>query len=79
MVYQENIDNIVSAQDDFCIISINNKPKLVAYTFTDNKYSSAGDIGWISWREVDIEFYDELYKCQLNKDHRIEDIKTYLN
>ncbi len=79
MVYQENIDNIVSAQDDFCIISISNTPKLVAYTFTDNKFSSTGGIGWISWREVDIKFYDELYRCQLDKNHRIEDITTYLN
>ncbi|NEP77308.1 MAG: hypothetical protein F6K39_03455 [Okeania sp. SIO3B3] len=79
MVYQDNIDNIVSAQDDFCIISINNDPKLVAYIFTDNKFTSTGGIGWISWREVDIKFYDELYKCQLNKNHRIENITTYLN
>jgi hypothetical protein len=76
MVYQDNIDNIVSAQDDFCIISINNTPKLVAYSFTDNKYSNTG---WISWREVDIKFYDELYKCQKDKNHRIENIKTYLS
>ncbi|MUG96417.1 hypothetical protein F7734_30350 [Scytonema sp. UIC 10036] len=76
MVYQDNIENIVSPQDDFCIISVNNNPKLVAYSFTDNKYSNTG---WISWREVDIKFYEELYKCQKDKNHRIEDIKTYLS
>ncbi|NES06615.1 MAG: hypothetical protein F6K22_29635 [Okeania sp. SIO2F4] len=79
MVYQDNIDNIVGPQDDFCIISINNVPKLVAYIFTDNKFTSTGGIGWISWREVDINFYDELYKCQVNRDRRIEDIEEYLN
>ncbi len=81
MVYQNNINNIVGAQDDFCIISINNVPKLVAYIFT-NQFSSPGKIGWISWREVDIKFYDELYRCQLNKSHgigQIEDIEKYLN
>jgi len=76
MVYQDNIDNIVSAQDDFCIISINNTPKLVVYSFTDKKYSNTG---WISWREVDIKFYEELYKCQKDKNHRIENIQTYLS
>ncbi|MBG1271208.1 hypothetical protein [Nostoc sp. WHI] len=76
MVYQDNIDNIVSPQDDFCIISINNTPRLVAYSFTDNKYSNTG---WISWREVDIKFYEELYKCQKDKNHRIENIQTYLS
>ncbi|WP_392532785.1 hypothetical protein [Nostoc sp. C117] len=76
MVYQDNIDNIVSPQDDFCIISLNNTPRLVAYSFTDNKYSN---IGWISWREVDIKFYEELYRCQKDKNHRIEDIKIYLS
>ncbi|MBN3960167.1 hypothetical protein [Nostoc sp. NMS8] len=75
MVYQDNIDNIVSAQDDFCIISINNIPRLVAYSFTDNKYPNTG---WISWREVDIKFYEELYKCQKDQNHRIENIQTYL-
>lgn len=79
MVYQENIDNIASPQDDFCIISINNTPKLVAYTFTDNKFSNTDWIGWISWREVDIKFYDELYRCQKDKSHRIVDIGTYLD
>jgi hypothetical protein len=74
MVYQDNIDNIVSVQDDFCIISINNSPKLVAYSFTDNKFSDTGWIGWISWREVDIKFYDGLYKCQ--KDKNVKKIKT---
>ncbi|MDJ0736231.1 MAG: hypothetical protein QNJ47_19570 [Nostocaceae cyanobacterium] len=78
MVYQDNIDNIVSAQDDFCIISINNTPKLVAYSFTDGRFSNAGWVGWISWREVDIKFYDELYRCQKDKNHRIENITTYL-
>lgn len=79
MVYEDNINNIVSAQDDFCIISINNIPKLVAYSFTDNKFSNTSWIGWISWREVDIKYYNELYKCQLAKNHIIKDIQTYLN
>ncbi|NET27116.1 hypothetical protein [Okeania sp. SIO1I7] len=80
MVYQD--DNIVGAQDDFCIISINNVPKLVAYIFTNNQFSSTGEIGWISWRQVDTTFYDRLYKCQLNKSNRIgqiENLETYLN
>ncbi|WP_392476330.1 hypothetical protein [Nostoc sp. C110] len=75
MKYQDNINNIVTQKDDFSIISINNIPKLVTYSFTDNQYSN---MGWISWREVDIKFYEELYKCQKDKGQRVENIQTYL-
>jgi hypothetical protein len=75
MKYQDDINNIITQKDDFSIISINNIPKLVAYSFTDNQYSN---MGWISWREVDIKFYEELYKCQKDKGHRVENIQTYL-
>ncbi|NEO20332.1 MULTISPECIES: hypothetical protein [unclassified Moorena] len=78
MVYQDDLENIISPQDDFCIISIRNAPKLVAYSFTDNKHSHTSLLGWISWREVDINFYDELYKCQLNKNHLIKTIQAYI-
>ncbi|NEQ81773.1 MAG: hypothetical protein F6K26_16425, partial [Moorea sp. SIO2I5] len=78
MVYQDDLDNIISPQDDFCIISLKNGSKLVAYSFTDNKYSHTSWLGWISWREVDSQFYDELYKCQLHKNHLIQTIKAYI-
>ena len=78
MVYEEDIDNIVSPQDDFCIISMNNIPKLVAYNFCDNKFSNTSWIGWISWREIDIKYYNELYECQLAKEHIVKDVQKYL-
>ncbi|NEO70286.1 hypothetical protein [Moorena sp. SIO3H5] len=78
MVYQDDIENIISPQDDFCIISLKNGSKLVAYSFTDNKYSHTSWLGWISWREVDSQFYDELYKCQLSKNHLIKTIRAYI-
>ncbi|AOW98762.1 hypothetical protein BJP34_04230 [Moorena producens PAL-8-15-08-1] len=78
MVYQDDIDNIISPQDDFCIISLKNGSKLVAYSFTDDQYSHTSWLGWISWREVDSQFYDELYKCQLNKTHLIKTIRAYI-
>ena len=78
MVCQDDIENIISPQDDFCIISLKNGSKLVAYSFTDHKYSHTNWLGWISWREVDINFYDELYKCQLNKTHLIQTIRAYI-
>lgn len=78
MVYQDDIENIISPQDDFCIISLRNGSKLVAYSFTDHKYSHTSWLGWISWREVDSQFYDELYKCQLHKNHLIQTIRAYI-
>jgi len=76
MLYQKNRDNIVTPEDDFCIVIIDGKPSIVAYTLTDNKYPNAG--GWISWRNVDIEYYTELYQCQISKGHRIETVDIYL-
>lgn len=76
MVYQKNNDNIVKPEDDFCIVKIDGKPSIVAYTLTDNRYPNAG--AWISWRNVDIEYYTELYRCQKDIAHRIEAINTYL-
>ncbi|NEP02369.1 MAG: hypothetical protein F6K58_27720 [Symploca sp. SIO2E9] len=75
MVYQRDVNNIIASKDDFCIVEINGKPSIVAYTFTDDQYPNAG---WISWREVDVQFYAELYKTQKDKGHRIESVDNYL-
>ncbi|MFM7363099.1 MAG: hypothetical protein ACKO11_01085, partial [Cuspidothrix sp.] len=66
---------IIGGKDDFCVISVQDSPKFIAYSFTDDKYHN---IGWISWREVDVQFYDELYKAKIAQDGRIENIDNYL-
>lgn len=77
MVYnQPNANNIINSQDDFCVISVEGTPKFVVYSFTDDRYQN---IGWISWREVDVKFYNELYKCQTETQGEIKTIVNYLN
>ncbi|MFM6266899.1 MAG: hypothetical protein ACKPFA_10405, partial [Dolichospermum sp.] len=67
---------IIGGKDDFCVISVQGTPKFIAYSFTDDKYHN---IGWISWREVDVQFYDELYKAKISQEGRIKNIENYLN
>ncbi len=55
MIYSQDIKN-----NNFCIVQINNKPKIVADIFTNDLYENAGSFS-CSWREVDIEFYQELF------------------
>ncbi len=75
----DQVNNIIGGKDDFCVISVQDTlkytPKFIAYSFTDNQYQN---IGWISWREVDVQFYDELYKAKTNADRRKENITSYL-
>lgn len=77
MVYQGSNHNIVKPEDDFCIVTIDGKPSLVVYTLTDNRYPNAG--AWISWRNIDVEYYTKLYQYQKDKVGRIEAINTYLS
>ena len=55
MIYSQDIKN-----NNFCIVQIDNKPKIVADIFTNDLYENAGSFS-CSWREVDIEFYQELF------------------
>ncbi|QYX30818.1 hypothetical protein [Sphaerospermopsis torques-reginae] len=66
---------IIGGKDDFCVISIQGTPKFIAYSFTDDKYHN---IGWISWRGVDVQFYDELYKAKIAQEGTIQNITNYL-
>ena len=75
----DQVNNIIGGKDDFCVISVQDTlkytPKFIAYSFTDNQYQN---IGWISWREVDVQFYDELYKAKIAQEGKIQNIKNYL-
>ena len=66
---------IVGGQDDFSVILVQGTPKFIAYSFKDDRYQN---IGWISWREVDVQFYDELYKAKIAQEGKIQNIKNYL-
>ncbi|MBD2139267.1 hypothetical protein H6F32_17215 [Anabaena sp. FACHB-1237] len=67
---------IIGGKDDFCVISVKGTPEFIAYSFTDDKYHN---IGWISWREVDVQFYNELYQAKIDQEGRINNIQNYLN
>lgn len=69
----------IGGKDDFCVISVKGTSQFsqfIAYSFTDDKYHN---IGWISWREVDVQFYNELYKAKIPQEGRIKNIQNYLN
>lgn len=74
LVFNE-VKNIISGKDDFCVISVQGTLKFIAYSFTDDKYHN---IGWISWREVDVKFYDELYKAKIAQGDTIQNIQNYI-
>lgn len=62
MVHQRSsTENVILEQEGFSLIYINDVLRFVLYSLSDDTYSG---IGWVSWRRVDLEFFQKLYDYQ---------------
>ena len=62
MVHQRSdTGNVIREHEGFSLIYINDELQFVLYSLSDDRYSG---IGWVSWREVDLKFFQTLYEYQ---------------
>ncbi len=70
MVHQRsNTENVILEHEGFSLIYIkdelrNDELSFVLYSLSDDTYSG---IGWVSWRKVDLKFFQTLYDYQRSK------------
>ncbi|MCB0614837.1 MAG: hypothetical protein KDC75_16085, partial [Phaeodactylibacter sp.] len=62
ILFDRNQMNIISAKRDFAIIKIDQSTQFVINYFPDNDIENRG---WISWRTVDINYFNQLFKKRI--------------
>ncbi len=76
MVHQRsNTENVILQHEGFSLIYINDELRFVLYSLSDD--ANLG-IGWVSWRNVDLEFFQTLYDYQDSKRNPLKTVKSYI-
>ncbi|MEB3340315.1 hypothetical protein [Okeania sp.] len=76
MVHQRsNTENVILEQEGFSLIYINHVLSFVLYSLSDDRYSG---IGWVSWRQVDLKFFQTLYEYQFSKGNTFKTVENYI-